>query len=184
MLARAVEQLRDISLLVDAAQNAAVNGHIMHALRNLDDADRALEHLGPFQTTRAVGVLRHKQEDLKKAIIETVSDSWNGLILVDHTEHRISLKQSIERDTTVDVNDVIEALKQLGLLDNFITRLSRDLDQVIVFPRFELGTDHIVAAFDIEGDDIRRAGTVNDGSVKATLEDVHRLAEYLSSTLR
>ncbi|KAI4935649.1 uncharacterized protein J4E92_002940 [Alternaria infectoria] len=182
-LARAVEQLRDISTLLDSAQNAAVHGHVMHAIQTLEDADGAFQGLGLFTTTRAVGVLKNKEEQLKKAIVETVTETWNGLIAVDNTNHKISLHQSIEREAIVDINTTVEALTKLGLLDSFVTRLSRDLDKIIIAPRLAIGTDRVVSAFNIQEDVIQRAGTVNDGAVKATLEDMHLLAEYLSTRL-
>ncbi|KAL1793338.1 hypothetical protein ACET3X_008320 [Alternaria dauci] len=182
-LAQAVEQLRDISSLLDSAQDAAVRGHVMHAIQTLEDADGAFQRLGPFTTTRVVGVLKNKEEQLKKAIVETVTESWNGLISVDNTNHRIALHQSIEREAKVDINTTTEALTKLGLLDSFVTRLSRDLDRVIIFPRLAMGADRVVSAFEIQEDVIQRAGSVNDGKVKATLEDIHLLAEYLSTRL-
>lgn len=182
-LAQAVEQLRDISTLLDSAQNAAVRGHVLHAIATLDDARDAFKRLGPFETTRVVGVLRNKEEQLRKAIVETVTDSWNGLIAVDNVNHKISLHQSIEREAKVDINTTTEALVKLGLLDNLVSRLSRDLDKIIVSPRLVMGTDRVVSAFEIQGDDIQRVGPVNDGSVKATIEDIHSIAEYLSTRL-
>jgi centromere/kinetochore protein ZW10 len=155
----------------------------MHAIHTLEDADGAFKRLGPFGTTRVVGVLKNKEEQLKKAIVETVTESWNGLISVDHTNHRISLQHSIERETTVNIDTVVEALTKLNLLDNFITRLSRDLDRIILSPRLSMGSDRVVSAFDISGDDVQRADPVNDDKVKATLEDIHVLAEYLSTRL-
>jgi centromere/kinetochore protein ZW10 len=182
-LAQAVEQLRDISTLLDSAQNAAVQGHVMHAIRTLEDAHGAFQKLGPFTTTRVVGVLKNKEEQLKKAVVETVTESWNGLIEVDNTNYSIALHQSIERQAEVDIDTTVDALTKLSLLDSFITRLSRDLDRIIIFPRLAMGTDRVVSAFDIQEDVIKRAGPVNDGKVKATLEDIHLIAEYLSTRL-
>lgn len=184
-LAQAVEQLRDISTLLDSAQNAAVQGHIMHAIGVLEDAHGAFQRLGPFVNTRVVGVLRNKEEQLKKAIVETVTDSWNGLISVDNVNHKISLHQSIEREAKVDINatTTTEALVKLGLLDNLISRLSRDLERIIISPRLTMDSDSVVSAFKVQGDDIERAGPVNDGSVKATIEDIHSIVDYLSTHL-
>jgi centromere/kinetochore protein ZW10 len=182
-LARVVEQLRDISTVLDSAQEAAVQGHIIHALERLEDADGAFKNLGSFESTRAVGVLRTKEDQLKKAIIETVTDSWNGLVDVDSANNKISLRDTIERETKVDINTVVEALKKLNLLDTFISRFSRDLERIIVAPRLALGQDKVVSAFEISGDDIQLSGNVNDGSIKATLEDMQIIAEYLSTRL-
>jgi centromere/kinetochore protein ZW10 len=182
-LAQAVGQLRDISTLLDSAQNAAVHGHVMHAIQTLEDANGAFKRLGPFETTRVVGVLKNKEEQLNKSIIETVTESWNSLISVDNTNYSISLKQSIQRETTVDIDSIVEALTKLNILDSFVHRLSRDLDRLIISPRLAQGSDRVVYAFKIEGDNIQRTGQINDGVVKATLEDIHLVAEYLSTRL-
>ncbi|KAF2033817.1 WD40 repeat-like protein [Setomelanomma holmii] len=182
-LARTVEQLRDISTVLDSAQEAAVHGHILHSLERLEDADGAFKSLGQFESTRAVSVLRTKEDQLKKAIIETVTESWNGLVLVDNTKHKISLRESIEREAKVDVNTVVEALNKLNLLDNFVSRFSRDLDRIIVSPRLAMGADQVATGFNINGDDIQQNGPFHDGSVKLALEDIHSTAEYLSTRL-
>jgi centromere/kinetochore protein ZW10 len=182
-LARVVEQLRDISTVLDSAQEAAVRGHVIHALERLEDADGAFKNLGQFEATRAVGVLRAKEDQLKKAIIENVTDSWNGLIAVDSTNNRISLKETIEREATVDITTVVEALSKLNLLDAFIHRFNRDLNRIIISPRLAPGTDKVVSAFEINGDDVHLMGEVNDGSIKATLEDMQTIGEYLSTRL-
>ncbi|RMZ73947.1 microtubule associated [Pyrenophora seminiperda CCB06] len=182
-LSQAVEQLRDISTLLDSAQHAAVNGHVMHAIRILEDADGAFKRLGPFTTARVVGVLRSKEERLNTAIVETVTESWNALISVDSTNHNISLHQSVQQQATVDINTTVEALTKLDLLDNYVNRLSRQFDRTIISPRLSMGTDRVVFAFDIQGDDIKRAGSLNQASLKSALEDMHLVAEYLSTRL-
>ena len=182
-LVQVIEQLRDISTVLDSAQEAAVHGHVIHAIERLEDADGAFKTLGPFETTRAVGVLRTKEDQLKKAIIETVTDSWNGLIAVDNTNHRISLKETIEREAVVDINTTVEALVKLNLLDSFIARFSRDLDRIIVSSRLAMGPDKVVTTFEINGDDIYLAGQDNDGIVKVSLEDIQSIAEYLNTRL-
>lgn len=178
-----VEQLRDISTVLDSAEDAALNGHIIHALERLEDANGAFKSLGQFESTRAVGVLRAKEERLKKAITENVMESWNGLVQIDYTNKKISLKDTIEREAKVDINTVVAALSKLGLLDSSLTRFSRDLDRIIILPRLAVGTAKVAAAFKIAGDDIQIAGSVNDGSVKAALEDIQIIAEYLSTRL-
>jgi centromere/kinetochore protein ZW10 len=182
-LARVIEQLRDISTVLDSAQDAAVHGHVIHALERLEDAHGAFKTLGPFETTRAVSALRTKEDQLKKAIVETVTDSWNGLISVDNMNNKITLKETIEREAPVNINTIVEALNKLNLLDSFIARFSRDLDRIIVSSRLVMGSDKVVTSFEISGDSIQLAKQTNDGIVKLALEDVQSIAEYLSTRL-
>jgi centromere/kinetochore protein ZW10 len=182
-LTHAVEQLRDISTVLDLAQEAAVNGHEIHALERLEDADAAFKNLGAFQTTRAVGVLKTKEDQLRKAIVENVTESWNGLLSVDNAHNKITLRETIERESVVDINTVIEAMQKLGILDAFISRFNRDLDRIILSPRLAMGTDKVVSGFEIKGDDIQLTSPVNNGSIKAALEDIQSIAEYLDTRL-
>jgi centromere/kinetochore protein ZW10 len=198
-LVQVVERLRDISTLLDAAQDAAVHGNVLHALDRLEDADTAFKSLESFESTRAVGVLQTKASQLRAAIVEDVTDSWNALLTVDSSARRTSFKETIEStmarpvprsgmltrvgDAPIAIDTVVEALTKLGLLDRFIATLSRDFDKVVVAPRLAFGPDRIVSSFVVEGDDIQVDGHVRDMSVKAALEDIHSIAEYLSTRL-
>ncbi|KAF2112384.1 hypothetical protein BDV96DRAFT_525147 [Lophiotrema nucula] len=182
-LVRVVEQLKDISTLLESAQDAAVNGHVMHALDRLEDTDGALKQLGAFGNTRVVGVLKNKASQLRNAIAENTAELWNGLLVVDAAEKRITLRDEIVREGPIGVSTVVEAMEKLGKLDGFISRLCREFDNVILAPRLVSIADEAPSSIEIEGDDIRIDGPVSDTSVKATLEDVQAIAEYLSTRL-
>lgn len=182
-LARVVEQLRDISTVLDSAQGAVIHGHLIHALDTLEDADGAFKRLGSFESTRAAGVLRTKEDQLKKAIIENVTESWNGLVNVDNTNHKISLKDTTEGEATIVISTVVEALSKLNLLDSFLSRFSRDLDRIIISPRLAPGTDKLLTSFAVDGNVVQRKGQTSGTSIKATLEDIQVFVEYLSAHL-
>lgn len=185
-LVQVVEQLQDISTLLESAQDAAVHSHILHALERLEDADGAFKRLGPFETTRVVGLLKTKSGQLRSAIVENVTETWHSLLLVNTAERKITLKDEVEQEhgeNGMNIGTLVEALTKLGLLDNFIARLSRDFDNVIVQPRLAIGPDQVVSALTIHGNDIQAAGQVSDMSVQATLEDIQSIAEYLSTRM-
>lgn len=182
-LAQVVEQLRDISTLLDSAQNASAHGHTIHALQTLEDAEGAFQRLGAFETTRAVGVLKNKKGQLKKTITNTVTESWNSLVVVDTAESKISLHKSVEGKATANIDDTVEALTKLELLDSHVARLSRDLDKIIVSPRLVQSLDNHVTALSIQGNHIQQGGRLEDGNVKAALEEIHDLVEYLNTHL-
>ncbi|KAF2474510.1 WD40 repeat-like protein [Lindgomyces ingoldianus] len=182
-LVQVVEQVRDISALLEAAQEAAVHGHVIHALNRLEDGHGALKRLGPFGNTRVVGVLRSKADQLRAAIVETTTESWNALILADTAERRLSLKEEIQNGESIHIKTVVEALTKLNLLDGFISRLSRDLDTLILSSRLVIGADRLVSSFEIDRDDIQVKGHVSDMSVQAALQDIQGFAEYLSTRL-
>ncbi|KAF1954011.1 WD40 repeat-like protein [Byssothecium circinans] len=182
-LVRVVEQLQDISILLESVQDAAVHSHIIHALERLEDADAAFKRLGPFENARVVGLLKTKADELRTAIVENVTEFWSGLIVVNITDRKITLKDTVERETMIHIDTVVEALTKLGHLDKFISRLSRDFDSVVISPRLSISDDQVVSALTIEGDDVQIAGHISDMSVKAALEDLHAISEYLSTRL-
>jgi len=182
-LVQVVEQLQDISTLLESAQDAAVHNNILHALERLEDADGAFKRLGPFENTRAVGLLKSRSGDLRSAIVENMTEAWNGLIAIDTTEKKVTLKAEIERETTIHIDTIVDALMKLDLLESFVARLARDLDTTIISQRLFINAEYIVSALDIEGDEVRAIGVVSNMSVSAALEDVEAVAEYLSTRL-
>jgi centromere/kinetochore protein ZW10 len=91
-----IERLRDISTLLDSAQDAAVHGNLLLALDKLDHSDAAFRDLEPFESTRVVAVLRNRAEQLRAAIVENITESWNALLVIDATARRVSFKETIE----------------------------------------------------------------------------------------
>ena len=184
-LVHTVEQLKDISALLQSAQNAAVHNHTLHALERLEDADGAFTRLGPFQNTRVVGLLKARADQLKAAIVENVTQIWGSLVTVNMADRKVTLRKEVEEGTEAtkgtSIATVVEALKKLDLFEKFIARLAQDFDKVIVQPRLAIGPNHMVYALAIQGDHVQAAGQVSDMSVKAALEDIQAIAEYLST---
>ncbi|KAJ4301252.1 ribosome biogenesis protein ytm1 [Kalmusia sp. IMI 367209] len=182
-LAQVVEQLKDISTLLESAQDAVVHSHVIHAFERLEDADGAFKRLGPFEITRVVGLLKTRSDQLRSTIVENITETWNSLILVDTSKRKITVKEEVDRDGGISIGTVVEGLTKLGLLDKFIAHLSRDFDNVIVQPRLAISAKHSVSALTILGDEIQIVGQISDMSVKATLEDIQAIAEYLSTRM-
>ena len=86
-------------------------------------------------------------------------------------------------ESPISIDTVVEALSKLRLLDTAIARLCRDFDTIILSPRLSIGSDQVVEDIEINGDDIQASGRVLDMSITAILEDLHRIAEYLSTRL-
>ncbi|OCK75915.1 hypothetical protein K432DRAFT_446386 [Lepidopterella palustris CBS 459.81] len=182
-LVEIVEQIQTISELLENAQDAAVQDQVIQALDKLEEADEAMAHLGTFENTRVVGLLQSRANQLRAAIVENATECWNALLLTDSAEHRVTIKDEIQRQSPISIDSVIESLSKLRLLDTAIARLARDFDNIILAPRLSLGTDQVVAEVIIDGDYIEASGRLVDMSVTATLKDIHRVAEYLSTRL-
>ena len=99
-----IERLRDISTLLDSAQDAAVHGNVLLALDRLDDGDAAFRDLEAFESTRVVAVLKNRADQLRAAIVENITESWNALLVVDATARRVTLKETIESRLSLGVH--------------------------------------------------------------------------------
>lgn len=182
-LAQTVEQIQSISELLENAQDAAVQDQVTQALDKLEEADEAMAHLGTFENTRVVTILRTRANQLRAAIVENTTECWNALLVTEPSEQRVTIKDEIQRESPITIDTVVEALSKLRLLDTAIARLCRDFDMIILSPRLSIGSDRIVEEIEINGDDIRASGRVLDMSVTSILEDLHSIAEYLSTRL-
>ncbi|KAF2749467.1 hypothetical protein M011DRAFT_419823 [Sporormia fimetaria CBS 119925] len=182
-LVHVVERIRDISALLDSAQDAAVHGTVMQALDKLEAGEATLKQLDAFENTRVVGVLTNRVNQLRAAIAEDMTDSWNALLVIDSSARRISFKASIERDAPVTIETVVEALTRLNLLDGYTATLSRNFDNIITCPRLAPGSDRTVSSFSIAGDDIWIDGPIKDLSVKAAIDDICSIADFVSTRL-
>lgn len=178
-----VEQLKAICTLLDSAQHAATCGEVMAALHTVDEAAAAFSGLGTYGTTRVAGVLKTKEAQLRKHIAGTVTASWDNFIRVDSAAHTIKIMPSIEREVGMDLTVVVDALNRMNLLNTLIIRLRNDLDKDIIAPRLTIDADPANAAIVIQGNRLQRTGRIEDGSVKATLQDIHAIVEYLTSYL-
>ncbi|KAK5240778.1 ribosome biogenesis protein ytm1, partial [Cryomyces antarcticus] len=78
-LSTTLAHVQDIYALLEGAQDAAV-GRTLQAVEKLEAADIAIAHLGEFENTRAVGLLRNHASELKAAIIEDANECWNALV--------------------------------------------------------------------------------------------------------
>lgn len=181
-LAQTVEQIQSISELLENAQDAAVQDQVTQALDKLEDADEAMAHLGTFENTRVVSILRTRANQLRAAIVENTTECWNALLITEPAERRVTIKDEIQRESPISIDTVVEALSKLRLLDTAIARLCRDFDMIILSPRLSIGSDRVME-IEINGDDIQALGRVLDMSITAILEDLHRITEYLSTRL-
>ncbi|KAF2198254.1 hypothetical protein GQ43DRAFT_422828 [Delitschia confertaspora ATCC 74209] len=183
-LAQVVEQIRDISGLVQSAQDAVVQNYIKSALETLGDVDGALERLGPFKSTRVVGVLLSRCNDLKATITDNVRQTWDRLVSVDEAGRQIAIQYKMETgERTISMDSIHDALMKLDLLNGFIYRLYQDLDRIIMAPRLARSHGDPVPALIIEGVRIRLSDNSAGVTVHDTLLAIQEVAEYLNSCL-
>jgi centromere/kinetochore protein ZW10 len=198
-LVEVVEQMKRISAQLEAAQDSAVQSQVVAALDRLEEVEAVMGTLGTFRDTRVVGLLQSRSNSLRAAIVENTTECWNALLVTDPVARRVMIGDKIQRlwsrdlalnganlwlgETPISIDIVVEALTKLRLFDTAVSRFSRDFENAIISPRLSITVDPGVLAIVIDGDDIQAVGHVEKMTVHSALEDIHRIAEYLSTRL-
>ncbi|KAF2804285.1 uncharacterized protein BDZ99DRAFT_575515 [Mytilinidion resinicola] len=182
-LVNIVEQMKHISAQVEAAQDDAVQSRVSQALDKLGEIEEVMKKLGTFSDTRVAGLLQSKANVLRRAITENATECWNALLVPDPSVRKIIIKDKIQRETLISIEMVVEVLKKLRLFDTAVGRFAMAFESIIISPRLSITRDPGVLAIKIDEDDIQAKGGVKSMSVHSALEDIHRIAEYLSTRL-
>ncbi|KAF2499152.1 hypothetical protein BU16DRAFT_454802 [Lophium mytilinum] len=182
-LVNIVEQMKHISAQLEAAQDDAVQSRVSQALDKLRGIEEIMKGLGSFSDTRVVGLLQSKATILRRAITENATECWNALLVADPSARKITIKDKIQRETLISIDMVVEVLKKLRLFDTAVGRLAMAFESIIISPRLSITRDPGVLQIVIDEDDIQAKGLIKSMSVHSALEDIQRVAEYLSTRL-
>ncbi|KAF2454783.1 hypothetical protein BDY21DRAFT_290610 [Lineolata rhizophorae] len=201
-----LEAVAGIAALLDEAQEDALRDELVRALENVEEAvetmERVLEGVGEEGRgmTAVAAALRERGAQLRGAIAENAVECWNALVVVDPGQRKVTVKDEIQSESTVNINPIIEALSRLNLLDTSMARFARDFESTILLPRLAFAStspepartlsptaasysDTSISAISIRNDDIALSGPQYDLSTAACLHDLHRVAAYLSTRL-
>ncbi|KAF2090490.1 WD40 repeat-like protein [Saccharata proteae CBS 121410] len=175
-LTHTIKQVQTASAHFDVAQEAVAQNEIVKGLDNMDAGTAVLGQLGPFQSSRAVEVLRRRANQLRSDMVQSATERWSQLLVVDTGDKAVTIKEG-EIDTTV------EALSRLDALDSAIIRFQKQFDHAIMKPRLTVGHLGGHAEVAVNGDTIKIQAGDKSTSVVDAVEDVRRAFEFLSGRL-
>ncbi|KAH0542240.1 hypothetical protein FGG08_003362 [Glutinoglossum americanum] len=185
-LTETLEQIYTIQKSLEQVQEDALADRLAEAIGKLDKVDGDITRLQSIENATAVGLLRDRATDLRRAIVENVSDYWDALIEADRYEGRITIRNEFQKSPEfplIDVHAIVDALTKLQLLEKTIDVLYQSFDAIILSPRLTLATDRTIAAILVSGDDIKVSGRDPDIGVQHLFEDFNVIIEYLSTRL-
>ncbi|KAF2842636.1 hypothetical protein M501DRAFT_993379 [Patellaria atrata CBS 101060] len=178
-LISALENIKSISALLDASQEAALQDQITLALENLNQAEAAMATLGDLQNTRLINVLSRRTVELKTTIAEITLELWNQLFIVDRDTGKITIKQAVQRKLAFESDNIVVLLSKLDTLQHVVSRFATDFDSTILSPLLRSGkTEHSMDVV-IEDDIIRIVNRGHGINTIDLLAQVHRALEYL-----
>ncbi|KAI9818132.1 MAG: hypothetical protein M1827_000757 [Pycnora praestabilis] len=194
-----LEVVQKIQRRIEKVDTASADGDLIKAATTLDKAHRDLRLLSSFEGTRVYGLLKENLVELRKLLTQDLEECWKDLMIVDHEEKRITLKDSYLSDylsgvlkhkpisstelSTVNIDTVVGAFSLLGLLKGKIDLLYKDLDTLILAPRLVYGLDKSVAKILIHERNIEVSGRLYNTGIQGALNDLYDIIHYLNSCL-
>ena len=181
-LAGTLEQLQVVSGLLDSAQDAASEDELLQSLEKLDNAQGAMRQLETYESTRFAGVLQRRATQLQELLCGKLLDVWSKSIVCDYNDGKLTIN-SQPVGSPLSVEDLSTALSSLGLLEKVTSRLHKDLDALVISPRFTVAADGAMRELNVEEESIWTSGRVEDPTASSIVHDVRRLIDFLTQHL-
>jgi len=180
----ALEQIQIATGLLDKAKNAEADNELVSAVRELGNAQRVTAQLDSLQNSRFGGLLSRRAAQIKEGLGARISKSWNALITSDHEGRRIAIQSEVDIDgAVVSLVDITAAMKELGVLESHVARLYRELDAVVIGPRFSEAADGAVAELHVAAEHVGVSGRSESHDLASLADNVKKLITFLQDRL-
>ncbi|KAF2857268.1 hypothetical protein K470DRAFT_260994 [Piedraia hortae CBS 480.64] len=171
-LAGVLEHIRFANTMLDRAQNEAVGKDLEKAVQQLETAQDSIGGLEGVGNTKAIDLLKERAEELSQSLREMVTERWNELIKI-HPE---------KRSVTVggDAISNVKLAQSLGLFDQLVQKLRRDLDKHIICPKIQ---SKEVPSVVISGQMLSFSGQLKKNELESLLSDLQEIITFLNTHL-
>lgn len=197
-LARTLEIIRGLQETSSLIEKAVHNNDLLIAEGLLEEAEDELAKVLAGQNPKIAGVFQARIADLRYTVVDSLTDCWKTLVHVDPTDMAISIEDRIQRkyftflpdfadrsggSTPVDFNTIVYGLSKLGLLEEKILILCKDLNTVILTPRLKSQLGATVYSLSVENNVIRISGELADLSIERLFADMNSVISFLCTRL-
>ncbi|KAF2212617.1 hypothetical protein CERZMDRAFT_67636 [Cercospora zeae-maydis SCOH1-5] len=175
-IAAKLQAIKRVKILLDSAQDALVSGEVDAGLARLQEAEEevSVNDLGEAQS--GVGhMLRRRIERLHENLRTSVHDLWNNGVSVSIEERRVVV--------TDRLGAVINAARGLGMFDDLVARLAKDIERAVLRPRLAPARDGQVPTIAIDGTSLTCNGHSDDTSTEALFTDLQSSFDFLAKSL-
>ena len=83
----------------------------------------------------------------------------------------------------VDIDALISGLVELRLFDNVLDQLCKDINLIILLPRFQVKSDRTVESIEISGNELKLSGQLSDLSAEKLFLDVDSVISFVRKNL-
>ncbi|PIA90680.1 hypothetical protein CB0940_10983 [Cercospora beticola] len=175
-IAAKLQAIKRVKVLLDSVQDALVSGEVDAGLARLQEAEEEVSVNDLGEARSGVGhMLRRRIERLNENLRTTVHERWSDGVSVSIEERRVVISNGL--------GSVINAARGLGVFDDLVGKLAKDVEKAVFRPRLAPARDGQVFIFAIDGTQLTCNGKGDDTSVEALFEDLQSSFNFLAQHL-
>ncbi|PSS00836.1 hypothetical protein BD289DRAFT_402349 [Coniella lustricola] len=176
----ALVAIKDVNNVLDQAEQACRDQHIVEALKLLDKAWKALDALPVGLGIKALRLLDVRAIELKETVHNVFEQVWQGLIQVDAHQKRVSIQQTAE-DNHMTITDAATALDLFEETNQRMAHLWHGIDSAIICHRMDVHSARVPAVMVKDG--VLQVEGSADRTIDALFSDLNIIFSYLDERL-
>lgn len=197
-LGTVLERLQAIQRTLNLAQRASLDDRLLEAVDLLGQVEEDLASLWVSRSTRIAGVLGAKLADLREHVIEKLTKCWKDFVHVDPARSSIAIKQNSQSTlllcnslpftkycpgSSTNMTSLVDAMTKMHLFDDIVQQLFKDIESIILTPRFQVDVSGTVCSLVVDDHHISTSGSSSDLSAQALFSDIDSIIDFLRSQL-
>ncbi|KAL8679392.1 MAG: hypothetical protein Q9186_004327 [Xanthomendoza sp. 1 TL-2023] len=125
------------------------------------------------RSIKAVAVLKSESKELRQEIVTALTRKWHEVIRIDGLTSTVTLPHHSQPD----------AMEKLGLLDEHILDLGKELEAVIIMPRLHLHAGMQERLLVVESNCIKTSESLSSPDIHRLVDDLGTLIGFLKTRL-
>ena len=182
-LGATLEHIRHANGVLQCVQDEAVSGNLQKALDSLETAQESIGGLDGVRDTKAVGLLHTRADKLRGNLCENAAGRWSQFVAVNVERRTLALSNIGPGQKLIGVEDLAKVSQRLGIFDDLLKKLSRDIERAIIKPRLSVSSKGQVAKLQVREAELSCTDMTEDLSYASLFRDLEQCAQYLSSNL-
>ncbi|KAI4286272.1 MAG: hypothetical protein L6R38_000038 [Xanthoria sp. 2 TBL-2021] len=177
-LAAMIEDVRHVRRAIGQIQDLSSQGDLLEAIEILVETEKELELAEKGHRIKAFGVLAIVTKDLRQDIVEALNRRWHHSIRIDAQTCTVSLPQNLQ-----PISAIASAMENLGLLQEHIVDLTRQLELAILLPRLQLQNGTHERPLVVDGNTLKMSESASTSNMHRLIDDLSTFVAFLTTNL-
>lgn len=189
-----IEDVRHVRRAIGQIQDLSSQGDLLEAIEILVETEKELELAEKGHRIKAFGVLAIVTKDLRQDIVEALNRRWHHSIRIDAQTCTVSLPQNLQRKSSPftrssmltfgkAISAIASAMENLGLLQEHIVDLTRQLELAILLPRLQLQNGTHERPLVVDGNTLKMSESASTSNMHRLIDDLSTFVAFLTTNL-